>query len=62
MSPMLFDMSVDGSPIVVFMQHSSRLPSGKVVHRKFLVRNQFVHFAIRSYGNACCLSSTAPCF
>ena len=48
MSPMLFAMSADGAPIVVFKQHSSRLPSAKVVHRKakqteeFLVRNQFV--------------------
>ena len=48
MSPMLFQMSADGTPRVVFKQHSSRLSSGKVVHRKakqtekFFVRNQFV--------------------
>ena len=45
---MLVDMSADDAPIVAFKHHSSRLPSGKVVHRKakqteeFLVRNQFV--------------------
>ena len=40
--------SADGKPIVVFKRHSSRLPSGEVVHRKaqqtqeFFLRNQFV--------------------
>ena len=42
---MLFEMSADGKPVVVFKHHSSRLPSGKVVYRmakqteEFLVRN-----------------------
>ena len=48
MSPMLFEMSADGTPIVAFKHQSSRLPSGKVVPHKakpteeFLVRNQVV--------------------
>ena len=48
MAPILFEVSADGTPIVVFKHHSSRLPSGEVVHRKakqteeLLVRNQFV--------------------
>ena len=48
MSPMLFETSADGTPIVGFKHHSSRLPSGKIFHRKakqteeFLVRNQFL--------------------
>ena len=48
MSPMLFELSADGTPTVVFNQHSSRMPSGKVAHRKakqteeFPVRNRFV--------------------
>ena len=48
MSPMLFEVSADGTPTVVFKHHLSRLPSGEVVHRKakqtdaFLVQNQLV--------------------
>ena len=59
MSPMLFEMSADGTPIVVFKQQSSLLPCGKVVHRKakqteeFLVRNHFVRCTLPD-GNACC--------
>ena len=53
MSPILFEMSADGTPIVVFKHHSSRLPSGEVVHRKakqteeLLVRNHFVRVETR---------------
>ena len=48
MSPMFIEMSADGTPIVAFKHHSSRLPPGKVVHCKakqteeFFVRNRFV--------------------